>query len=157
VAELTYRTSTEQDVPDVVTAVDLWWDYPGAEAGSSQRAALVPRLFFQHFTDTSFIVRDEGRLVAFLIGFLSQSRPDEAYIHFVGVEPGYRGRGIGADLYERFFAVVRENRRRKVLAITSASNTRSQAFHRRMGFVVSEPITNYDGRGGAHVEFSRGV
>jgi ribosomal protein S18 acetylase RimI-like enzyme len=110
-----------------------------------------------HFTDTSFIVRDEGRLVAFLIGFLSQSRPDEAYIHFVGVEPGYRGRGIGADLYERFFAVVRENRRRKVLAITSASNTRSQAFHRRMGFVVSEPITNYDGRGGAHVEFSRGV
>lgn len=154
-AELIYRTSTEQDYPDVVAALDSWWDYPEADARPSQRAALVPRLFFQHFTDTSLIVRDEDRLAAFLIGFLSQSRPDEAYIHFVGVEPRYRGRGIGADLYERFFAVIRKNRRRKVLAITSASNTGSQAFHRRMGFTVSDPITNYDGRGGVHVTFSR--
>jgi len=117
----------------------------------------VPRLFFQHFTDTSLIVRDGNRLVAFLIGFLSQSRSDEAYIHFVGVEPRSRGCGLGADLYERFFAVVREHGRRKVLAITSASNTGSQAFHRRMGFTVSDPMTNYDGRDGAHVVFSREI
>jgi len=109
-----------------------------------QRAALVPRLFFQHFTDTSFVVFDEARLRAFLIGFLSQSRPEEAYIHFVGIDPGYRGRGLGADLYERFFAIVRQHRRRTVRAITSASNAGSQAFHRRMGFSVSDPIANYD-------------
>lgn len=155
--ELIYRPSTERDHPDVVAALDSWWDYAEAEARSSQRAALVPRLFFQHFADTSLIVRDGNRLVAFLIGFLSQSRPDEAYIHFVGVEPRSRGRGLGADLYERFFAVVREHGRRKVLAITSASNTGSQAFHRRMGFTVSDPVTNYDGRGGAHVVFSREI
>jgi len=157
VGELIYRPSTERDHPDVVAALHSWWDYPEAEARSSQRAALVPRLFFQHFTDTSLIVRDGNRLVAFLIGFLSQSRSDEAYIHFVGVEPRSRGCGLGADLYERFFAVVREHGRRKVLAITSASNTGSQAFHRRMGFTVSDPMTNYDGRGGAHVVFSREI
>ncbi|CAN5115340.1 GNAT family N-acetyltransferase [soil metagenome] len=155
--ELIYRPPTEQDHPDVVAAVDSWWDYPEAqaEARRSERVALVPRLFLQHFTDTSLIVRDEDRLVAFLIGFLSQSRPDEAYVHFIGVEPRYRGRGLGAELYERFFGIVREDRRRKVLAITSASNTRSQAFHRRMGFTVSDPVTNYDGRGGVHVTFSQ--
>ncbi|MHA3019640.1 GNAT family N-acetyltransferase [Mycobacterium sp. BMJ-28] len=155
--ELSYRTSTERDYPDVVAALDRWWDYPGAKARSSQRAALVPRFFFQHFTDTSLIVRDEDRLVAFLIGFLSQSRPDEAYIHFIGVDPHHRGRGLGTDLYERFFAVIREHRRRTVQAITSVSNTGSQAYHRRMGFTVSDPITNYDGRGSVHVAFSRKI
>ncbi|WP_264069522.1 GNAT family N-acetyltransferase [Mycolicibacterium komossense] len=150
-AELIYRTSIEQDYPDVVAALSLWWDNPEAQTRRSQRVALVPRLFFQHFTDTTLIVRHEDRLVAFLIGFLSQSRPDEAYIHFVGVEPRHQGRGIGADLYERFFAVIRENRRRKVLAIT----TGSQAFHRRLGFTVSDSIGNYDGQGGVHVTFSR--
>jgi ribosomal protein S18 acetylase RimI-like enzyme len=152
--ELTYRPPIEQDYLDVVAALDKWWDDSRA-AARSQRAALVPRLFFQHFTDTSFVVVDEDRLVGFLIGFLSQSRADEAYIHFVGIDPAYRGCGLGADLYERFFAIARRHRRHTVRAITSASNAGSQAFHRRMGFSVSDPITNYDGPGTKHVTFTR--
>jgi ribosomal protein S18 acetylase RimI-like enzyme len=101
------------------------------------------------------VIVDEDRLVGFLIGFLSQSQAGEAYIHFVGIDPCYRGRGLGADLYERFFAIARSHRRRTVRAITSASNTGSQAFHRRMGFSISDPITNYDGRGSTHVTFDR--
>jgi ribosomal protein S18 acetylase RimI-like enzyme len=154
VGELTYRPPTELDFLDVVVALDKWWDDSQA-AARTQRAALVPRLFFQHFTDTSFVVVDQDRLVGFLIGFLSQSHDDEAYIHFVGIDPGYRGRGLGADLYERFFAIARWHRRRTVRAITSASNVGSQAFHRRMGFSVSDPIANYDGRGATHVTFAR--
>ncbi|WNG81724.1 GNAT family N-acetyltransferase [Mycobacterium sp. ITM-2016-00316] len=152
--ELTCRPPTEHDYLDVVDALDKWWE-DSQPAARSQRAALVPRLFFQHFTDTSFVIVDEDRLVGFLIGFLSQSQADEAYIHFVGIDPGYRGRGLGADLYERFFAIARWHRRRTVRAITSASNTGSQAFHQRMGFSVSDPITNYDGRGSTHVTFAR--
>jgi ribosomal protein S18 acetylase RimI-like enzyme len=154
VGELTYRPPTEHDHLDVVDALDKWWD-DAQPAARSQRAALVPRLYFQHFTDTSFVIVDEDRLVGFLIGFLSQSQAGEAYIHFVGIDPCYRGRGLGADLYERFFAIARSHRRRTVRAITSASNTGSQAFHRRMGFSISDPITNYDGRGSTHVTFDR--
>lgn len=154
VGELSCRSPTEHDYLDVVNALDKWWD-DEQPAARSQRVALVPRLFFQHFTDTSFVIVDEHRLVGFLIGFLSQSQSDEAYIHFVGIDPSYRGRGLGADLYERFFAISRGHRRHTVRAITSASNAGSQAFHRRMGFSVSEPITNYDGRGSTHVTFDQ--
>jgi ribosomal protein S18 acetylase RimI-like enzyme len=154
VGALAYRPPTEGDHVDVLAGLDTWWD-DGSPASRSNRAALVPRLFFQHFTDTSLVVVDEDRLVGFLIGFLSQSKADEAYIHFVGIEPGYRGRGLGAELYERFFAITRQHRRHMVRAITSASNDGSQSFHRRMGFSVSDPITNYDGRGGTHVLFAR--
>src|SRR5437016_73337 len=33
-----------------------WWGGLGGQDGSKQRALLVPRLFFQHFTDTSYLV-----------------------------------------------------------------------------------------------------
>ena len=36
------------------------------------------------------------------VGFMSQSRPAEAYIHFVGVHPDERGHGLGRRLYEHF-------------------------------------------------------
>ena len=157
VPDLTFRTPTESDHPEVLAALDSWWGGVGGAAGGAQRAALLPRLFFQHFADTSLVVLACDRLIAFLVGFLSQSRPNEAYIHFVGVDPEHQGCGLGTELYERFFATSRGHARRTVHAITSVTNTGSQEFHRRLGFTVSEPITNYDGRGGDRVTFSRAL
>ena len=34
-------------------------------------------------------------LAGFVCGFLSQTEPHEAYIHFVGVAPERRGEGLG--------------------------------------------------------------
>ncbi|WP_254068526.1 GNAT family N-acetyltransferase [Brevibacillus sp. 7WMA2] len=51
-------------------------------------ADMLPKLFFEHFTYTasfSFIAEKNGELLGFLIGFLSQTHRDEAYIHFVGI------------------------------------------------------------------------
>ncbi len=100
------------------------------------------------------MVVDGDELVAFLIGFLSQDRPEEAYIHFVGVAPAHRGHGLASDLYERFFDQVREAGRTRITAITSVDNTGSQAFHARLGFGISEPVVDYDGTGGARVVFT---
>jgi len=155
--ELTFRTPTESDHSVVLAALDSWWGGVGGATGGAQRRALLPRLFFQHFADTSLVVLDGDRLIAFLVGFLSQSRPSEAYIHFVGVDPEHRGRGLGTELYERFFSTSREHARHTVHAITSVTNTGSQEFHRRLGFMVSEPIANYDGHGGDRVTFSRAL
>ena len=71
-------------------------------------APILPKLFFIHFEGTSFVAEDEdGELLGFVCGFLSQTADDEAYIHFVGVDPGARGDGLGRALYERFFEEVR--------------------------------------------------
>jgi ribosomal protein S18 acetylase RimI-like enzyme len=84
--------------------LDRWWDGFGGERGSLERAFLLQRLSFQHFSDSSFLLeREDGELVAFLVGFMSQARSDESYIHFVGVDPAERGRGLGRHLYRLFF------------------------------------------------------
>jgi ribosomal protein S18 acetylase RimI-like enzyme len=61
---------------------------------------MLPRLFFTHFRDTSFVAEDGGGgLAGFLCGFLSQTYPDQAYVHFVGVAPQHRGAGLASALY----------------------------------------------------------
>jgi ribosomal protein S18 acetylase RimI-like enzyme len=138
------RTADAADYDRIAPVVDEWW-------GGRAMIDMLPRLFFVHFRDTAFVAEDGGELAGFLAGFLSQTRPDEAYIHFAGVSPDHRGRGVGRLLYERFFAVARERSRTVVRCVTSPVNERSVAFHRALGFDVAEVAPNYDGRGGDRV------
>jgi ribosomal protein S18 acetylase RimI-like enzyme len=115
---------------------------------------MLPKLFFLHFEGTSFVAEDdEGRLVAFLIGFVSQTDPAEAYIHFVGVAPEQRGSGVGRELYERFFAVANRLGCNVVRCVTSPANTDSVAFHEALGFEVDRVAPDYDGPGEDRVLF----
>jgi ribosomal protein S18 acetylase RimI-like enzyme len=117
------------DYLPIISVLDEWW-------GGRKMSDMLPRLFFEHFCETSFILEDDGRIVAFLIGFFSQSRLDEAYIHFVGVHPLFRKRGFGRKLYECFFTTMRQGQRTLVRCVTSPLNTGSIAFHARMGFQI---------------------
>jgi N-acetylglutamate synthase-like GNAT family acetyltransferase len=143
---LATRPPSAADHPRILRALDEWWGGLGGEAGRRERSLLLPRLFLQHFADTSYIVeRADGSLGAFLIGLHSQSRPDVAYVHFVGVAPDLRRRGLAASLYERFLDAARAAGARKVQAITSPSNVTSQAFHQGIGFELDASETVVDG------------
>ena len=146
------RQLAAADYPFVISVIDRWW-------GGRSMADKLPRLFFEHFTDTSFAAERAGALAGFLVGFLSQSRPAEAYIHFVGVRPGERGLGLGRRLYEAFFDAVSARGRTVVRAVTAPVNTGSIAFHRRMGFEVEggdvAVAAGYDGPGQDRVRFTR--
>lgn len=136
------------DYDEIIAVVDDWWGR--TVAGS------LPRLFLDHFNRTSLVARDhDGVLTGFLIGVLSPSQPGRAYIHFVGVAPTARGRGLGRRLYEEFFALARAAGCVAVGAITSPVNAGSIAFHKSMGFAVTGPVVGYDGPGRDMMVFDR--
>jgi ribosomal protein S18 acetylase RimI-like enzyme len=146
---LTIRHAEPADHARVAAVIDAWW-------GGRHMRGMLPRLFFAHFRDTSFVAEDgRGELAGFLCGFLSQTYPEEAYIHFVGVAPEHRGAGLARDLYERFFAVARAHGRTTVHCVTSPVNTGSLAFHARLGFEVEAEVENYDGAGESRVLLRR--
>jgi predicted GNAT superfamily acetyltransferase len=126
--------------------MDRWWAEFRGQDGAKERAMLLPRLYFQHFADSSHLVERDNEVIGFLIGFLSQSRPDESYVHFVGVAPDYRGQGLARHLYERFFGYSVHNARSAVRAITSAGNAGSHAFHTSIGFIAEPGPAELDGR-----------
>jgi ribosomal protein S18 acetylase RimI-like enzyme len=141
------RHAEPADYGRVIARVNAWWD-------GREMAPMLPRLFFVHFEGTSYVVDDdEGQLAAFLIGFLSQTDADEAYVHFVGIAPEHRGEGLGRQLYERFFADAAENGRSVIRCVTSPANAGSVAFHRALGFEVEKVAGDYDGPGEDRVLF----
>ncbi|MEP9409566.1 GNAT family N-acetyltransferase [Peribacillus frigoritolerans] len=132
------RSVKGSDYYAISPLINEWW-------GGRQMSDMLPKLFFDHFTNTSFIAEKEGNIVGFLIGILSQSQPDEAYIHFVGVHPEYRKNDIGRQLYNQFFDVVNQNGRNVVRCVTSPVNKSSIAYHTKMGFEMEEGDTFIDG------------
>jgi ribosomal protein S18 acetylase RimI-like enzyme len=136
------RHAEPADYGRVIEVIDQWW-------GGRAMAAMLPKLFFVHFRDTSFVAEDDEGLAGFLCGFRSQTYDDEAYIHFVGVDPDRRAAGLGRALYERFFEAIAP--RTVVHAVTAPVNERSVAFHRALGFDVERVDEDYDGRGEARV------
>jgi ribosomal protein S18 acetylase RimI-like enzyme len=138
------RPAEPSDHGRVAAVLDDWW-------GGRPMRDMLPRLFFVHFRQTSFVAEEDGELAGFLCGFLSQTFPEEAYIHFVGVRPSLRGSGLGRRLYDRFFVAVREQARTVVRCVTSPANEGSIRFHLRLGFEVERVVDDYDGSGESRV------
>jgi GNAT superfamily N-acetyltransferase len=147
------------DCDRVLAVIDEWWGWP---ATSSR----LPHVFFSHLTPTSFVLEaNDGEIVGFLLGFLSQAHPDEACVHMVGVHPAFRRLGFGRRLCERFFTAAQMHGRRWVRSVSTPSS-HSVAFHCAMGFVPLRGDAVIDGvpvrrdRAGAdghRVVFRRGV
>ena len=158
------RHTVESDHLVVVEAIGRWWDTPNR----ATLPLLMPRLFFQFFTRTSWIVETEngaGEIGAFLIGFRSQDDPSVCYIHFVGVDPALRRSGLARELYRRFFETMKAKGCTHARAITGSFNAHSQAFHKAMGFEAHGDreidgvlaFADYDGPGEPRVAFSRPI
>lgn len=159
-SEFRFRRPVEVDHARLVGQVDEWW-------GGRKLHQLLPRLWLQHFTGTSWMVEDaKGSPIGFLVGFISPDHPDQAYIHMVATSPNHRGAGLGRALYERFFEDVKARGVRRVTAITWPGNRVSVGFHRAMGFTPFDgPGTqrlygtpaypDYDAEGDDRVVFSR--
>jgi ribosomal protein S18 acetylase RimI-like enzyme len=148
----TLRAARPDDYDTIIALVDNWWGRPIAGA--------LQRVFLDHFFRTSIVAErtdGEPRLVGFLVGFPSPADESTAYIHFVGVDPGERGAGLGRELYGAFFDIMRADGRTDVHAVTSPVNVASIAFHRSLGFSVSDPIADYDGAGADRVVFHRSL
>ncbi len=135
---LSLRSAKPADHPRIIAVLKSWW-------GGRDLTWMLPRLFLNHFGDTSFIIEKEDGLTAFLIGFLSPSQSNEGYIHFIGVHPDYRGMGFGAYLYGRFFNICRQHRRHIVRACSSPVNKASVEFHKQMGFKIIRGDADMDG------------
>ena len=149
------RHAEPSDYPSIIAVVNEWW-------GGRSMANMLPKLFFVHFRQTSFVAEHGGNVVGFLVGFISQTFSNEAYIHFAGVHPGFRKKGLGRALYERFLDGVKKEGCGVVRCVTSPVNKGSVSFHRRMGFAMEPtkrsiegiPVAeDYDGKGEDRVLF----
>jgi GNAT superfamily N-acetyltransferase len=159
---LAFRRPLEADYARIVEVIDEWW-------GGRRVRALLPRLWFQHFTGTSWILEaPDGRLAGFIVAFISQDDPTRGYVHMVGTDPNWRRSGIGRRLYEQALEDLRRRSVSRVHAVTWPGDRASVAFHVALGFRIDDgPGTqrlygtpaypDYDGYGEDRVVLTRRI
>lgn len=133
--------------------------------GGRNMTDMLPRLFFKHFGNTSFIAKINNEIVGFIIAFFSASDMETGYIHFVGVNPNYRRLGVGKKLYQHFYKLCKEKSVTKISCITSPINETSITYHHSLGFSASkyktdgqvDPELNYDGPGNHRILFKKNI
>jgi ribosomal protein S18 acetylase RimI-like enzyme len=130
------RRPTEDDQPGIAGLVEHWF--------AGRRVwPLVGHTWFRHFAGTSLLLETaDGAPIGFLLGFRSPSRPDEAVLHLVAVEPNARRRGHGRRLVETFAAQQSVGGAREVRTIAWPDDRGAIAFLRALGFAsIDDPRT----------------
>ncbi len=94
----------------------------------------IYHLFTKFFSRTSFAIEDDEKIIAFLLGFISQDDPREAYIHLLCVHPRFRGGGIASTLVDKFIKEVKKEGVKKISLTTKPINKKAISFYRKMGF-----------------------
>ena len=129
--------------------VEHWFGHPVG--------LVMHRLFFDQLGPSGVWLEDEGGLpVGFLLGVVSESEPDLAYVHMHVVDPAWRGRGVGARLYAEFCARAHARGCRRVRALAAPERLASRRFHEQLGF-VGRMETGFLGEGVDRIVFERGL
>lgn len=125
----------------------------------------IYHIFTKFFKSTCFVAESTSEdIVGFLLGFISQENPEEAYIHLLCVNPKVRGRNIGKRLIDAFIEAVSLKGCNKVNLITKPINWNSISFYKKLGFLEERSgetmnvlgttaIKNYNGPGEHMVVF----
>ena len=138
ISSVKIRNSIPSDHKKVLSVILDWWN--GRDLRKNAQ-----RIFFDHFGNTLLIAEHKNEMIGFLIGFLSQSRLKEAYIHLVGIHPDARKFGLGHMLYNQFYKVCSNYGRSIFRSCTSIVNKESIKFHIKLGFSIETGDGEIDG------------
>jgi predicted GNAT superfamily acetyltransferase len=130
------RTAQESDFNECVAIARRTWPQ------FLEREAIF-HIFCKYFRNTCFVNEEDGKVNAFLLGFISQVSPDEAYVHLIISDRSAQRRGIARALYMEFFRVVRQSGTMRVRLTVDPANKASLTFHHKLGFqpeIVGERI-----------------
>jgi ribosomal protein S18 acetylase RimI-like enzyme len=71
--------------------------------------------------------------------------PDEAHLRMLGVDPGFRGRGIGRSLVLACITLASERGKRRLTLDTAPAMTAAQQMYRALGFTFQREHDTPDG------------
>ena len=148
---------TKADFEQILTEITDFW-------GDERTLFLHHPMFFHEFGDSAFVLKEDGRVIGYLFGFISQSEP-VGYVHAIGVRITNQRQGLGRQLYNHFTEFARSKGCQELKALTSPGNSNSIAFHKRIGMELhGEPneegipvVKDYSGPGIDRVVFRKKI
>jgi predicted GNAT superfamily acetyltransferase len=137
-------TVLREDYVAIVGNIEAYWGACEPERLLRLRILHHP-MFFEEFASTAFVLRREGTVAAYLLGFYSQQEVPAAYVHLIATHERFRRRGMAAKLFQHFVETAVLHGCESIKAITSLSNRESIAFHQTLGMIPQGDSKTEDG------------
>ena len=91
-------------------------------------SAYAYAMFGEYFSATSLVaVTEDGALAGFVIGFVPPTSPDTVFVWQIGVDPAFRGAGVGSRLLDQLIVEAQPS---AVEATVNPSNVASDRLFR---------------------------
>ena len=160
--DLKIRSTLEEDFVEIADLAE------NCSPMETERNSIY-HIFTKFFRSTSFVAElPSGELGGFLLGFISQENPEDAYIHLLCVDPKMRGKHIGRKLVEKFTEEAALKECKKIYLITKPVNWNSISFYKKLGFIEDKSretinilgtnaVKNYNGMGQHMVVFYKSI
>ena len=144
---------TYPDFLQILTDIEDFW-------GSNRTLSYHHPMFVNEFGNTAFVIKNDGKVIAYLFGFLSQTE-QTGYVHLIAVRQGHQNKGLGKQLYRHFIAYLKNSCIQNLKAITTPANKKSINFHLGIGMQMTgietengiKVIKDYSGPGQDRVVF----
>ena len=128
--------------------------------GSDRTLSYHHPMFINEFGNTAFAIKDNGDVIAYLFGFMSQTE-QTGYVHLIGVRQNHQNKGLGKKLYGHFIEYLKNIGIQNLKAITTPTNEKSINFHLSIGMQMTgvengngiKIIKDYSGLGQDRVVF----
>ena len=91
----------------------------------------------RHFSNTTYAIRTDGKILAYLCGFYSQPDNKIAISHIIAVRKAFRGKGLANALYKAFISDAKRTGCKFLEIVTTTENERSIKFHQGLAERVS--------------------
>jgi L-amino acid N-acyltransferase YncA len=142
----------QADYLQILTDIEDFW--------GSNRTLHFHHPMFVNDANTSFVIKQDDKVIAYLMGFISQTE-NIGYVHLIGVRASNQRQGLGEKLYRHFVTVLRQKGISGLKAITTPTNIKSLNFHLKLGMEMTgeilsngiKVIQNYSGVGQDRVVF----
>jgi [ribosomal protein S18]-alanine N-acetyltransferase len=140
-ARRTLRPARSSDVPDLtVFEARAFTGYYAAHRFSRQQF----RYYLARASTVAYVVSSRGAIVGYALGIQQTGRLSHvARLLSIGVDRGYRGRGVGARLLARFLEAARKRGCRSVFLEVASSNGVALGLFSRIGFSAVESLQGH--------------
>jgi GNAT superfamily N-acetyltransferase len=141
------------DFLQILAEIEDFW-------GSNRTLSYHHPMFVNEFSNTSFVIKNNKNVIAYLFGFISQTE-QTGYVHLIGVRQNHQNKGLGKLLYRHFIQYLKNIGIQNLKAITTPTNEKSINFHLSIGMQMTgietengiKVIKDYSGLGQDRVVF----
>ena len=145
------RPLGKHDFDHLVQVVERCW----GEALGGEVHPIHP-IFFHELGGLAHVAERRGAILGFILAFLIPEGPPTGYVHFVGVHPDHRRRGIGTTLYQTIEERCIDRGCANLRAVAAPENQVALEFHLGNAWQVTH-AADYAGPARPRLVFTKSI